>query len=82
MYVLLCGSPPFYAQSVPEVFKMIKKGQPKFAESSWKNVSPEAIDLICQLLTVDPKKRISSADALKHPWFQVMNKEKTIINID
>ncbi len=29
------------------------------------------IDLIRQLLTVDPKKRLSVSEALKHPWLQV-----------
>jgi calcium-dependent protein kinase len=75
MYVLLCGSPPFYAESVSEVFKIIKRGTPKFQEKSWSKVSPEARDLITRLLVLDPKKRLSSSEALKHPWFQVVNKQ-------
>ena len=34
-------------------------------------VSPEVIDLISNMLRVDPKKRISMSQALKHPWFSV-----------
>ena len=69
MYVLLCGSPPFYAETVGEVFKIIKAGTPQFKEKGWLTISPEAKDLIVKLLEVNPKKRISSSDALKHPWF-------------
>ena len=32
-------------------------------------VTPECIDLIKKLLTVDRSKRISGDAALKHPWF-------------
>ena len=31
-------------------------------------LSPEAKDLICKLLTVDPNQRLSAKDALTHPW--------------
>jgi cyclin-dependent kinase 12/13 len=32
-------------------------------------LSPDALDLISKLMSLDPKKRITSADALVHPWF-------------
>lgn len=32
---------------------------------------PPAIDLICNLLVVDPKERASIDDVLKHPWFNI-----------
>lgn len=32
-------------------------------------LTPEAFDLATRLLSLDPKKRISSFDALQHPWF-------------
>ena len=34
------------------------------------NISSEAADLICQLLTPDPQRRISAQDALSHVWFK------------
>lgn len=35
----------------------------------WAHVSPEAKDMVRLLLTLDPAKRPSAADVLKHPWF-------------
>lgn len=32
-------------------------------------LTPEAFDLATKLLSLDPRKRISSFDALQHPWF-------------
>jgi serine/threonine protein kinase len=32
-------------------------------------LSVDALDLVTRLLALDPKKRISSFEALKHPWF-------------
>lgn len=37
--------------------------------SSWKTISPLAKDFIKRLLTVDPAKRMTAAQALEHPWF-------------
>lgn len=34
------------------------------------SVSEEAIDLLEKIIVYDPAKRISAADALKHPWFR------------
>ena len=39
----------------------------------WKNVSPDAIDLILKLAEKNPEKRISTDEALKHPWFNNVN---------
>ena len=43
-----------------------------FREVDWKNRSCELIDLVTQLLQIDPKKRISARSALDHPWLEVM----------
>jgi len=46
-------------------------------------VSEEVIDLIKNLLVVDPKQRLSAGDALNHKWFKkhveaTMNGDKAI----
>ena len=42
-----------------------------FEDPGWEVVSPEAIDLVKQLLQRDPGLRITAADALRHPWFDL-----------
>ena len=34
------------------------------------DASPEALDLLFKLFTVDPARRISASDALNHPFFE------------
>ena len=69
MYILLCGSPPFYGKKDEEIFRNIKKGNFHFYYPQFKNVSDNAKDLISQLLKYDKNKRISAKDALNHPFF-------------
>lgn len=45
-------------------------------------MSDDGKDLIKRLLTLDPKKRISSTEALEHPWMQdeeVVGKARSIM---
>ena len=39
-----------------------------------------ATDLISKLLTVDPTKRISTADALFHPWMKVWKRHPQLLD--
>ncbi|XP_062331317.1 calcium/calmodulin-dependent protein kinase (CaM kinase) II gamma 1 [Osmerus eperlanus] len=39
-----------------------------FPSPEWDTVTPEAKNLINQMLTINPAKRITSEQALKHPW--------------
>jgi len=52
---------------------MEKKKKPKYPPQDLNDVfgflTPEALDLATRLLSLDPRKRISSFDALQHPWF-------------
>jgi len=70
-YLLLCGFPPFYGESLPEVFEQIMKAEYDFPEPYWNDISNEAKDLIKKFLVVDPKKRYSAKQGLKHPWIEV-----------
>ena len=40
-----------------------------FSDECWSFVSDDAKDLINKLLVVDPSKRYTCEQALKHPWF-------------
>ena len=77
MYVILSGYSPFGSENI-EVLKLnIKKGKFSLEGRIWMEVSPAAKDLIQKLLEVNPKKRLSAADALKHPWVHNSNINNT-----
>ena len=48
----------------------------QYPSPEWDTVTPEAKNLINQMLTVNPAKRIRSDEALKHPWICVSRKIK------
>lgn len=70
MYILLCGYPPFFTNDKVPLKDLIIRGQYKFHNKYWSNISDDAKDLISSLLTVNPDKRISAADASKSRWIQ------------
>ncbi len=67
MYLLLSGVLPFCVRSREEIIAATA-GKVEFFHPNWKRVSADAKQLILQLLTYDPTKRISAAKALQHPW--------------
>jgi calcium/calmodulin-dependent protein kinase I len=70
MYVILCGYPPFFSESTPELFDQICEGSFQFQSPYWDNVSTSAKDLISRLLQVDPTKRFTTKQVLNHPWIK------------
>ncbi|KAG1660285.1 hypothetical protein FOA52_006752 [Chlamydomonas sp. UWO 241] len=69
LFILLGGYPPFYSESEPELFNLIRKGKFAFDDPVWVGVTRRAKDLISKLLEVDPARRLSAAAALNHIWF-------------
>jgi len=69
LYVLMSGYLPFQGESRNEVFDKIQNAKYHFKHKEFDTCSDEVKDLIVQMLTIDPKRRISAKDALKHPWF-------------
>lgn len=53
------------------LFAKIKKGVYSFHDEYWADISLEAKDLIARMLTVEPSKRITAAQALEHPYLKV-----------
>ena len=43
----------------------------QYPSPEWDTVTPEAKSLINSMLTVNPAKRVTAADALRHPWIYV-----------
>ncbi|KAL2728974.1 calcium/calmodulin-dependent protein kinase type II alpha chain isoform X22 [Vespula squamosa] len=68
LYILLVGYPPFWDDDQHRLYAQIKAGSYDYPSPEWDTVTPEAKNLINQMLTVSPSKRITANDALKHPW--------------
>lgn len=84
-FILLGGYPPFQAKDEDDrdaLFAIIKKGKFKFHEKFWKTISPEAKDLITQMLTVDVDKRSTAEELLRHKWLGLSQEElrKSVID--
>ncbi|BFG29560.1 calcium-dependent protein kinase 2 [Prunus yedoensis var. nudiflora] len=70
LYILLSGVPPFWAETEKGIFDAILEGEIDFASPPWPSISSSAKDLVRKMLTQDPKKRITSAQVLEHPWIK------------
>lgn len=69
VFVLLCGCLPFDDDSSRITSEIVARKKfalrfPRWAQS----LSPSAKDLLQKLLDVNPKTRITAAEAEKHPW--------------
>jgi len=70
MYVLLCGYPPFLADTDPQVLALVRKGHFSFPSEDWSQVSGDAKDLIKKLLEMKPSERYTAEQALGHIWIK------------
>jgi calcium/calmodulin-dependent protein kinase I len=86
LFILLSGEPPFYLPTTSmklrhklrteqereaEMFWRIRHGKYTVDNPVWEEVSPEALDLVKKLLTVDPNLRPTAKQVLRHPWWTV-----------
>ncbi|XP_074855874.1 calcium/calmodulin-dependent protein kinase type II subunit gamma isoform X2 [Carettochelys insculpta] len=85
LYILLVGYPPFWDEDQHKLYQQIKAGAYDFPSPEWDTVTPEAKNLINQMLTINPAKRITADQALKHPWVcqrstvaSVMHRQETV----
>lgn len=70
LYEMLCGIPPFYSESVNEMYELILKKPLEFPD----DVSPAARDLCTKLLDRNPETRMKDVNAFKaHPFFADVN---------
>ncbi|NXD46014.1 KCC4 kinase, partial [Copsychus sechellarum] len=68
-YILLCGFEPFYDERGDQyMFKRILSCEYDFVSPWWDDVSLNAKDLVKKLIVLDPKKRLTTIQALQHPW--------------
>ncbi|XP_070599035.1 calcium/calmodulin-dependent protein kinase type IV isoform X1 [Erythrolamprus reginae] len=80
-YILLCGFEPFYDERGDQyMFKRILNCEYDFVSPWWDDVSLNAKDLVRKLIVLDPKKRLTTFQALQHPW--VTGKAANFIHMD
>ncbi|KAE8790898.1 calcium-dependent protein kinase SK5-like [Hordeum vulgare] len=68
LYILLCGVPPFWAESETGIFKQILRGKLDLESEPWPSISDSAKDLVRKMLIRDPTKRQTAHEVLCHPW--------------
>ena len=82
LYMLIVGRAPFDGKTDEEIIENIEKGQFNSKHKKLLNSSEEVQDLVKKLLEVNVKKRLSSSEALKHPWFKKFNGKSLYSNIE
>ncbi|CAL0302142.1 unnamed protein product [Lupinus luteus] len=70
LYILLCGVPPFWADSEHGIFNAILRGHIDFTSDPWPSISEPARDLVSKMLNSDPKQRLTAYEVLNHPWIK------------
>ncbi|CAN0847951.1 Calcium-dependent protein kinase 29 [Linum grandiflorum] len=70
LYILLSGVPPFWADTERGIFNSILESNLDLQTLPWPKISDSAKDLIKKMLARDPRKRITAAQALEHPWLK------------
>ena len=70
LYILLSARPPFGGEEDEEIIESVKLGRYDLESSPFNSLTPNCLDLLKKLLTIDPKQRISAQEALEHKWFK------------
>jgi len=69
MYEILVGKTAFpYTKGERELYGRIQKRQFDTSCPAYTSLTEPAKSLLNSMLTVDPTKRCSATEALKHPW--------------
>lgn len=75
--ILLTGRPVFRGYNLNEILLKNKKCEVEYPAKYWSKISDKAKDLVSKMLKKDPKDRITTEEALAHPWF---NQDEAEVN--
>jgi calcium-dependent protein kinase len=78
LYILLCGVPPFWAETEQGVAQAILRGNLDFRREPWPKVSDSAKSLVRHMLEPNPKERYNAQQVLDHPWLQNVKKNSNV----
>lgn len=70
LYILLCGVPPFWAETEEGIAHAIVRGEIDFARDPWPKVSEEGKDIVKKMLDQNPYNRLTVEEVLENPWIQ------------
>jgi len=73
LYILLCGSPPFYGANDKEILQKIlkyKDGGINFHFKPWPQISDGAKECVLMMLKRDARSRGTAEQILSHPWMR------------
>ena len=70
LYIMLTNFPPYdQASPTDQRFEIIMNGELVSQLEEWDiRLSPEAGDLLQNMLRVDPRERLTLAEIMEHPW--------------
>ncbi|EFJ45569.1 hypothetical protein VOLCADRAFT_82146 [Volvox carteri f. nagariensis] len=68
LYIMLCGLPPFFAETEREIFSAILSREVLFEGEPWSHVSEGAKDVIRKMLERNPALRATASEVLEHEW--------------
>ncbi|XP_022761149.1 phosphoenolpyruvate carboxylase kinase 1-like [Durio zibethinus] len=68
LYIMLAGFPPFYGETVVEIFEAVLRGNLRFPVRVFQSVSPAVKNLLRKMLCKDVSRRFSAEQVLRHPW--------------
>ncbi|XP_019163925.1 PREDICTED: calcium-dependent protein kinase 7-like [Ipomoea nil] len=78
LYILLCGVPPFWAETEQGVAQAIIRSVVDFKRDPWPKVSDNAKDLVKKMLNPDASQRLTAQQVLEHPWLQNIKKAPNV----
>jgi len=70
VYILLCGVPPFWAETEQGIFDAVLRGKIDFEADPWPKISSGAKDLVTKMLNPNIQERLTAQQVLNHPWMK------------
>eukprot|EP00930_Biecheleria_cincta_P071180 TRINITY_DN58700_c0_g1_i1.p1 TRINITY_DN58700_c0_g1~~TRINITY_DN58700_c0_g1_i1.p1 ORF type:complete len:636 (+),score=98.98 TRINITY_DN58700_c0_g1_i1:95-2002(+) len=77
LHVLLCGYLPFLGADATKesIRKSIKKAKLRLTGTHWADLSHICVEIVGELLKVNPSQRLTAKGALDHKWLQSTSKK-------
>lgn len=82
LYILLSGSPPFWAPTDKGIFEEVKSCNYSLQGDEWRGISNGAKEVIKMCLNPKPFARVRAKDVLMHPWVRENGTAKADAAID